>query len=717
MKQQLLHLIASGIITASCLLTTELQAQNTFPINGSVGIGTTAPNSSSILELNSVTKGFLAPRMTKTQRDAIVNPAVGLMIYQTNNTPGYYFWSGTAWLSMRQSVLSRNLNNLTAPTAINASLLPNAAGVIDLGASNLSWRDLYLTGNIYKNGISWISNAGTNNFWAGEQAGSGQTNSSANTGIGKQALSGVLSGANNTAVGFQSLLLDAGGNGNTAVGSLALRQNVSGNNNVGVGYFATYGTSSGSNNVGVGYAALYGNQTGYSNVAIGSYAFYGNGASKNCVAIGDSAMMNHNNPDPHFNGEFTLNPPSTAVGSKALFSDLNGPGNTAVGSWAMLNNLSGGYNTVMGTMALQNSNSSSNTAIGALTLFSLTTGNNNTAVGASAAANMDPSGLQNVAIGSNSLVGGRSYNVAVGFNTGASTGTFDNTTTIGTDARATATDMVRLGNAFVSSIGGQVTWTSLSDGRFKENIQENVPGLAFINKLRPVTYVVNRTKLNDYLEIDKNLPEGTSSYKGAPMSETTTGFVAQEVEQVAKELNFDFSGVDKPDNNKDLYGLRYSEFVVPVVKAIQELDAATKQKDEKIEELEKALVAKNAQTEQLAKAIDLLTQRLDALQLDMNACCSVQDANKVSTDMSAAPSLTATPNPATSTTSIRFSQASAGGLLSITAANGSVVFEQTISTVNGSVEVDCTTLAAGVYTCKLTANGKTVAATRLLVTK
>ena len=717
MKQHLLQLIAGGIFTVSCLLSPAVQAQNTFPANGSVGIGTTAPNSSSILELSSVTKGFLAPRMTKAQRDAIVNPAVGLMIYQTNNTPGYYYWSGTAWLSMRQSVLSKNLGNLTAPTAINASLLPNASGGIDLGASNLAWRDLYLTGSIYKNGTVWMSNSGTNNFWAGELAGAGQSNSSANTGVGKQALGGVLSGGNNTAVGYQSLLVDAGGNGNAALGSQSLRQNVSGNNNVGVGYFSMFGNSVGSNNVGVGFAALYGNQTGYSNVAIGSYAFYGNGASKNCVAIGDSAMMNHNNPDPHFNGGFVINPPSTAVGSKALYRDLNGVGNTAVGSWAMYNNLSGGYNTVMGTMAMQNCNSSNNTGLGAFTLNSLTTGSNNTAIGSSAAANVNPVGLQNVAVGANSLVGGRSYNVAVGYNTGASAGTMDNTTTIGTDARATATDMVRIGNVFVSSIGGQVTWTSLSDGRFKENIKEDVPGLAFINKLRPVTYVVNRTKLNDYLEIDKNLPEGTSSYKGAAMSETTTGFIAQEVEQSAKELNFDFSGVDKPDNNKDLYGLRYSEFVVPVVKAIQELDAATKEKDEKIEELEKALVAKNAQTEQLAKAIDILTQRLDAMQLDMNACCSVNDASKASSDMTSAPSLTATPNPAASTTSIRFTQASAGGLLSITAANGSVVFEQTISVVNGSVEVDCTTLAAGVYTCKLIANDKTVATTRLLVTK
>ena len=38
-------------------------------------------------------------------------------------------------------------------------------------------------------------------------------------------------------------------------------------------------------------------------------------------------------------------------------------------------------------------------------------------------------------------------------------------------------------------------------------------------------------------------------------------------------MNYDFSGVDAPKNNKDLYGLRYAEFVVPLVKAVQELAA------------------------------------------------------------------------------------------------------------------------------------------------
>lgn len=58
-----------------------------------------------------------------------------------------------------------------------------------------------------------------------------------------------------------------------------------------------------------------------------------------------------------------------------------------------------------------------------------------------------------------------------------------------------------------------------------------------------------------------------------------TGFIAQEVEQAAKSIGFDFSGVDAPKNEKDFYGLRYAEFVVPLVKAVQELN----QKNETLE--------------------------------------------------------------------------------------------------------------------------------------
>ena len=62
-----------------------------------VGINTNTPDASSALEIESTTGGILIPRMTETQRDAIVAPAAGLMIYQTDESSGFYFCNGTAW--------------------------------------------------------------------------------------------------------------------------------------------------------------------------------------------------------------------------------------------------------------------------------------------------------------------------------------------------------------------------------------------------------------------------------------------------------------------------------------------------------------------------------------------------------------------------------------------------------------------------------------------
>ena len=60
-----------------------------------VGIGTNTPNASAVLDLTSTTKGLLIPRMTSAQRAAIVTPATGLLVYQTDGTPGLYYNTGT----------------------------------------------------------------------------------------------------------------------------------------------------------------------------------------------------------------------------------------------------------------------------------------------------------------------------------------------------------------------------------------------------------------------------------------------------------------------------------------------------------------------------------------------------------------------------------------------------------------------------------------------
>lgn len=62
------------------------------------GFGTITPDTSSILDLTSTVKGFLAPRMTLAQKNAIVTPATGLLIYQTDAPAGFYYFNGAVWV-------------------------------------------------------------------------------------------------------------------------------------------------------------------------------------------------------------------------------------------------------------------------------------------------------------------------------------------------------------------------------------------------------------------------------------------------------------------------------------------------------------------------------------------------------------------------------------------------------------------------------------------
>jgi hypothetical protein len=68
--------------------------------NSNVGIGTATPDTSAILELSSTTGGFLFPRMTSTQRNAIGSPATGLMVYQTDADEGVYIYKSFGWVQM-----------------------------------------------------------------------------------------------------------------------------------------------------------------------------------------------------------------------------------------------------------------------------------------------------------------------------------------------------------------------------------------------------------------------------------------------------------------------------------------------------------------------------------------------------------------------------------------------------------------------------------------
>ncbi|MFH2094999.1 MAG: tail fiber domain-containing protein [Bacteroidota bacterium] len=311
--------------------------------------------------------------------------------------------------------------------------------------------------------------------------------------------------------------------------------------NVFIGYEAGMNNTSGNYNYFMGYRAGYNTSSGYSNM------FFGD----SCGFANTTGYWN------------------TAFGYKAMKAVTTGWNNTAVGVYALYKNTGGDYNTGIGLDAL----------------YSNTTGNSNTA------------------IGFNALLGlnGGNYNTAIG-NSAYSSGTYYYSSALGYNTSITASYQIRLGHSGITSIGGQVAWTALSDGRFKKDITNNVPGLDFILKLEPVTYHTDLGALSEFLHTPDSLRDfEIERERGLTLQ---TGFIAQDVERAANELGYEFSGVDKPKNENDYYGLRYAEFTVPLVKSVQELN----EKNELLE-LENA----NLKTE-----LELIKKRLELLENQMN---------------------------------------------------------------------------------------------------
>ena len=371
---------------------------------------------------------------------------------------------------------------------------------------------------------------------------------------------------------------------NIAIGTSALISNTTGNNNLAFGVFALADNISGYANTAMGSRALTANTFGFANTAMGYQSLYYNTTGRENTAVGLQALYSN----------YTGNG-NTATGTKALYYNTYGYSNTSHGSKALYSNTDGYSNTGMGFNSLYfNTIGNSNTAFGATAMYANNEGNLNTAMGYNVLS-ANTFGNQNTAIGGESLVMNQtgSFNTSVGYNSGNSGIDFNNSTALGYEATATGSNMVRVGNAEVTSIGGKVGWTTLSDGRFKNNIQTNIPGLDFITKLRPVSYQINVQALNEFTGVSQRSKKTNAQSETGP-SEVTTGFIAQEVEASAKELGFDFSGIDKPKNEKDFYGLRYAEFVVPLVKAVQEqqlmiekLQAENLELKSKLSEIEK----------------------------------------------------------------------------------------------------------------------------------
>ncbi|MCW8850720.1 MAG: tail fiber domain-containing protein [Melioribacteraceae bacterium] len=341
-------------------------------------------------------------------------------------------------------------------------------------------------------------------------------------------------------------------------------------------------------NTSVGLNSLNANVSGYSNTAIGFESLKLNLTGAENTAIGLSSLSSN-----------TTGYSNTSVGYQSLNKNIGGFENTANGYFALNSNTSGNQNTASGYQAMKsNTIGVQNTANGYQALFANTEGKENTAIGFGAL-NQNISGEHNTAVGYQALAGNGtgSFNTAVGYLAGTDNNNLVNTTAIGHNAKTTADNQVRIGNYDVDDIGGQVAFSALSDGRYKKNVRENINGIDFIMGLRPVSYNLDinavATKLGD-----DNLDLESSEIKNARAnreSKREVGFIAQDVEKLVNELNIDFNGVVAPKNDSGTYALRYSQFVVPLVKAMQEQ--------------QKLILEQQKLINQLSNRVDILEQK------------------------------------------------------------------------------------------------------------
>jgi hypothetical protein len=122
---------ASGSATATGITVCASGGTNNysalFPC-GSVGVGTSTPDPSALLDVTSTTKGALVPRMTSGQRAAITSPATGLLVYQTDGNSGFYYYNGSAWMWMHDDNSVGGIDFVSKPAnqVVNTAILVGA---------------------------------------------------------------------------------------------------------------------------------------------------------------------------------------------------------------------------------------------------------------------------------------------------------------------------------------------------------------------------------------------------------------------------------------------------------------------------------------------------------------------------------------------------------------------------------------------------------------
>lgn len=455
-----------------------------------------------------------------------ITPAGNLITISTTGSGGGSLPSGTAGQTLRNDgagwVPSSVLTNNGLAVGINTA---NPGATLDV---NGTLRLPRTTGS--NNGVFILGSSRFFHIY-------GPTSSAHNTFVGQDAGNFTMGGSGaagtfNTGLGASSLAQNSTGSGNTALGAYCLASNTTGSENTAAGENSMWSNTSGHDNTAFGGGTLNGNTAGIDNTAIGSGSLANNTTADYNTAVGAYSLYEQSFP----NGGAEWPSNNTAVGFAALTNNQptwtgNGILNTAVGSRALLGNTEGAYNTAVGAEAGSSSQTINAYGSGTTTLAPSITG---------------------------------SYNTFVGRRTGA-TKQVSNCTAVGVDAYCTDDNQVRFGNTFVTSIGGKVFWSTLSDLRAKTDVRDVPLGLDFVLALRPVEYRLRNG--NGRLDL---------------------GFVAQDVEALLGDA---YNVVDAGADPERTLSLRHVQLLAPLVRAVQQQQTRIDSQRAEIEALRARLEA------------------------------------------------------------------------------------------------------------------------------
>ena len=530
-----------------------------------VGIGTTTPDASSLLDITSSSAGILIPRMTETDRTNIASPATGLLVYQTNNTAGFWFYNGSSWINI--------------PTTAGSGEFQSIGGVVqnttNVGGDDFVFGATTLSGSDSK---FWFDKSKAA-FRAGEASGTEWDD--LNVGTGSIAL-----GSQTTASGEYSV-------------SLGLFSNAAGDYSFSAGGFAN----------GYGSVAFAGGQAeGLGSMALGSGAI---AQGENAFALGESANTNADYAVAFGFSASATSQYAVAMGGSSISSGSNAfsaSGGNASGTGAVAfstGQAAGDYSFAFAGEA------SGNGAIAFIGSDAI--GDNSMSFGASSQA----LGESSIAMGAD--VTAYSYGETV-FGFDAESYTPSSTTTpIASDrlfviGNGGTPSVPSINNAFTMLKDGKTgfsripttnilevegdaskttpgSWLANSDGRLKTNIEtiSEEKALDKILKLRGVTY-----QWNDHTTGYKR-PEGTQY-----------GFIAQELMQVFPEkVSMD---------NMGYYQTAYGDYDAVFVQAFKALN-------NKIEALQK----ENTQLKEENELLKIKLEKITELELRLEALESVQN--------------------------------------------------------------------------------------------